>query len=184
MRYADDFVACFEWESDARAFEQALKERLADFSLEVEPTKTALIRFGDLSPVLCKRDGLRRAATFNFLGFTHYMRVRKSGSIRLSRKTQADRMRKKLNALGEHLSLIRVQGTQAMQQYVLRHVRGHLQYFGITGNSRSLGAYLFQVERVLFRWLNRRSQRRSFSWDRYRRWLRTWYPRPRIIHAL
>ena len=52
------------------------------------------------------------------------MRVRKSGSIRLSRKTQADRMRKKLNALGEHLSLIRVHGTHAMQQYVLNHVRG------------------------------------------------------------
>jgi RNA-directed DNA polymerase len=71
------------------------------------------------------------------------MRVRKSGSIRLSRKTQADRMRKKLNALGEHLSLIRIHGTQAMQEYVLNLARGHLQYFGITGNSRSLGYLQF-----------------------------------------
>lgn len=184
VRYCDDFVACFEWEADARAFEQALKARLADFCLEVEPTKTALIRFGTTAPMLSKRDGLRRAATFNFLGFTHYMRVRKSGSVRLSRKTQADRMRKKLNELSERLSALRVQGTQAMQRHVLNHVRGHLQYFGIRGNSPSVCEYLFQVERILFRWLNRRSQRRSFDWVHYSRWLRTWYPSPRFVHSL
>jgi RNA-directed DNA polymerase len=60
VRYADDFVGCFECEADARGFEQALKERLAQFALEVEPSKTALLRFGDLAPALCKRDGDRR----------------------------------------------------------------------------------------------------------------------------
>jgi RNA-directed DNA polymerase len=66
VRYADDFVACFEYEADARGFEQALKERLGQFALEVEPTKTALLRFGDLAPALCKRDGDRRPRTFNW----------------------------------------------------------------------------------------------------------------------
>lgn len=74
-------------------------------------------------------------------------------------------MRKKLNALGEHLSMLRVQGTQAMQRYVLNHVRGHMQYFGVTGNGGSICEYLFQVERVVFRWLNRRSQRRLVPQD-------------------
>jgi group II intron reverse transcriptase/maturase len=184
VRYADDFVVCFEWESDARAFEQQLTERLKEFSLEVEPTKTALIRFGDLTPILGKRDGLRRAATFDFLGFTHYLRVRKSGRVQLSRKTQATKIRRKLNDLGERLSRLRVRGQQTMQQYVLRHLLGHRAYYGIAGNAKSLKEYFHQVERVLYRWLNRRSQRRSFTWERYCQWLQSWYPRPQIVRVL
>jgi RNA-directed DNA polymerase len=184
VRYADDFVVCFEWESDARAFEQQLKERLREFSLEVEPEKTALIRFGDHAPLLRKKDGLRRAATFDFLGFTHYMRVRKSGRIQLSRKTQAAKIHRKLNELGERLSHLRTKGQRTMQQYVLRHLTGHRGYYGINGNAKSLNEYFHQVERVLYRWLNRRSQRRSFTWARYREWLQSWYPRPRIVRVL
>ena len=184
VRYSDDFVVCFEWESDARAFEQQLKERLKEFSLEVEPSKTALIRFGDLAPILRKRDGLRRAATFDFLGFTHYMRVRKSGRIQLSRKTQAAKIRRKLNELGERLSRLQLKGQRTMQQYVLRHLLGHRGYYGIKGNAKSLKEYFHQAKRVLYRWLNRRSQRRSFTWERYGQWLNSWYPRPQIVRAL
>jgi RNA-directed DNA polymerase len=184
VRYCDDFVACFEWEADARAFERELKERLAKFSLEVEPTKSALMRFGDLAPVLCKRDGLKRPASFNFLGFTHYLRVRLNGRTLLSRKTQGSRLCKKLVELGQRLKSMRVLGAAAMQRYVRQHVQGHLQYYGVSGNYRSLCCYLFQVKRLLFKWLNRRSQRRSFNWTHYGRWVSTWMPRPRIVHTL
>jgi RNA-directed DNA polymerase len=183
VRYADDFVACFELEADARIFEHALKERLKAFSLEVEPTKTALHRFGDLAPALCKRDGQRRPVTFNFLGFTHYFVLRR-GRARLTRKTQRERLRKKLKALSAQLSALRTQGAGVMQMYVREHVLGHISYFGVSGNSRSVNTYVFHVERLLYRWLNRRSQRRSFDWPRYHAWLRTWLPRPRIVHAL
>jgi RNA-directed DNA polymerase len=184
VRYCDDFVACFEWEADARAFERELRERLAEFSLEVEPTKSALIRFGDLAPIFCKRDGLLRPASFSFLGFTHYLRALRNGRIVLSRMTQGSRMRSKLTELGRRLKLKRTQGTAAMQKYLLQHVRGHLQYYGVSGNSRSLGTYVFHVRRLFFKWLNRRSQRRSFNWARYDAWLSTWFPRPRIVHTL
>jgi RNA-directed DNA polymerase len=183
VRYADDFVGCFEYEADARGFEQALKARLAQFALEVEPTKTALLRFGDLAPALCKRDGDRRPRTFNFLGFTHYIAVR-CGKARLRRKTQRERMREKLKALGARLQAMLNAGTRAMQEYVLAHVRGHIQYYGVRSNSRSLNIYLYQVERLLFKRINQRSQRRSFSWSRYHEWIRRWFPRPRIVHAL
>lgn len=173
-----------EWESDARAVEQALKERLTEFSLEVEPNKTALIRFGYTAPLLCKKDGRRRTARLNLLGFTHYMRVRKNGYIQLCRKTRAGRLRRSLSELGARLSRLRLQGQQAMQQHVLLHLRGHRECFGINGNARSLNEYFFQVERILFKWLNRRSQRQSFCWERYRPWLQSWYPEPRVIHAL
>jgi len=99
VRYCDDFVACFESETDARTFEQQLKERLSQFKLEVEPTKSALYRFGTLAPLLCKRDGLKRPATFSFLGILHYLRLRRSGVTTLGHKTQGSRMRKKLTAL-------------------------------------------------------------------------------------
>jgi RNA-directed DNA polymerase len=184
VRYCDDFVACFEREADARAFGPELKERLAKFSLEVEPTKSALIRFGDLAPVLCKRDGLKRPATFSFLGFTHYLHVRSRGRTVLRQKTQGVRMRKKLAALGQRLKSMRTLGAAEMQTYVRQHVQGHLQYFGVSGNSRCMHSYVYQVKRLLFKWLNRRSQRRSFNWARYDQWLSTWMPRPRIVHTL
>jgi group II intron reverse transcriptase/maturase len=183
VRYADDFVACFEREADARSFERALGERLKAFGLEVEPTKTALHRFGDLAPALCKREGHRRSVTFNFLGFTHYFVLRR-GRARLTRKTQSERMRKKLKGLSERLKALRTQGAGAMQRYVREHVLGHISYYGVSGNSRSVNTYVFHVERLLFKWLNRRSQRRSFVWPRYHAWMRTWLPRPRIMHAL
>jgi group II intron reverse transcriptase/maturase len=183
VRYADDFVACFECEADARSFEQALTERLGQFALEVEPTKTALLRFGDLAPALCKREGDRRPRTFNFLGFTHYIALRR-GRAKLGRKTQRERVRKGLRALGARLAALRIEGTRAMQEYVRLHVRGHIQYFGVSGNSRSVSTYVFHAERVLFTWINRRSQRRSFSWPQYHDWIRSWFPRPHIAHVL
>jgi len=184
VRYCDDFVACFEWEADARAFERELKVRLAKFSLEVEPSKGALIRFGDLAPVLCKRDGLRRPASLSFLGFTHYLHLRPDGRTALRRKTQGERMRKKLVALGRRLKAMRPLGAAEMQSYVRQHVQGHLQYYGVSGNSRWIQNYVYQVKRLLFKWINRRSQRRSFDWPRFERWVRTWMPRPRIVHSL
>ncbi len=184
VRYCDDFVVCFEREAEARAFEQALKERLAKFSLEVEPTKSTLIRFGDLAPVLCKRDGLKRPKSFSFLGLTHYLHVRSNGRTVLRHKTQGARLRKKLTAMGQRLKAMRTLGAAEMQKYVRQSVQGHLHYYGVSGNSRCLQNYVFQVRRLLFKWLNRRSQRRSFNWARYDQWVSTWMPRPRIVHTL
>ena len=191
VRFADDFVACFEFETDARAFERSLKERLQRFGLEIEPTKTALLRFGDLAPTLCRRDGLKRPRTFSFLGFTHYLRIfrgRKGtfsrGNVVLRRKTAAVRVRRKLMEFGRRLKSMRTAGARAMQTYTLRHWQGHLQYFGVSGNSRSVSGYLHHVRRLLFKWLNRRSQRRSFDWTRFAAWLDTWMPRPGIVHRL
>src|SRR5262249_40626239 len=120
----------------------------------------------------------------SFLGFTHYMKVWRDGRAVLTRKTQGRRMRKKLNALNQRLRSMRVQGGRAMQEYVRRHLTGHIQYYGISGNSRGGSRYVYVTERLWFKWLNRRSQRRSFDWNRYSQWLRTWIPRPCIVHAI
>ncbi len=183
VRYADDFVACFEDEGDAKRFLPVLQERLTQFSLQVEPTKTSVLRFGAHALWTCRRDGRRRPQTFNFLGFTHYVR-RARWSIALGRKTQRQRFGRKLRELSVHLSALRLQGGRAMMMYARRHWLGHLQYYAVSGNSRSLRNYVDRVGRLLFKWLNRRSQRRSINWPRFKPVLAALLPPARILHTL
>jgi len=110
--------------------------------------------------------------------------VRSNGRTVLRHKTQGARLRKKLTAMGQRLKAMRTLGAAEMQKYVRQSVQGHLHYYGVSGNSRCLQNYVFQVRRLLFKWLNRRSQRRSFNWARYDQWVSTWMPRPRIVHTL
>ena len=184
VRYADDFVACFNLEEDAKRFMEELNHRLAEFDLEAEPTKTRLLRFGDQARAQCKREGLRRPQTFNFLGLTHFVGRTRSGRFVVGHQTQGERIRKKLKALNVRLAALRTHGGQAMVAYVRRHLQGHIQYFGVSGNSRSLQEYVYQAGRLLFKWLNRRSQRRSVAWDRFNQVVVPHLPRPRIIHDL
>lgn len=184
VRYADDFVACFQWESDAKRFLQELKSRLAQFDLEAEPSKTAIHRFGHLAQTRCKLEGHRRPQTFNFLGFTHYVGRSRKGNFVVGHKTQRDRIQKKLKELNVRLASLRVRGGKAMMEYAHRHLQGHIQYFGVSGNSRSLRQYRHQVQRLLFNWLNRRGQRRSCNWQRFGEAMESYLPRTRIVHNL
>jgi hypothetical protein len=184
VRYADDFVACFENEQDAKRFLPQLQARLGQFSLQVEPSKTSVLRFGAHALWTCRRDGRRRAQTFNFLGLTHYVRRTRGGSFALGRKTQRQRFGRKLKEVSVRLSALRTQGGRAMMQYARRHVMGHFQYYAVRGNSRSLRNYVYRVGRLLFKWLNRRSQRRSVNWARFAPVLAKLLPTPRILHPL
>jgi RNA-directed DNA polymerase len=185
VRFADDFVACFQDEEDAKRFLPELAKRLADFALEVEPTKTAMLRFGSNAEQDCKKDGTRGPGTFNFLGFTHYVGRSRRGNFMVGRQTEKKRFQRKLEALKERLKELRVLGQQAMATYARQHLQGHIQYYGVSGNSRSVGVYVLLSERLLFQWLNRRSQRRSMRWECFRRLLRQGLlPRARIIHNI
>ena len=181
---ATHLVACFNLEEDAKRFMVELNQRLAEFDLEAEPTKTRLQRFGDQARAQCKREGLRRPQTFNFLGLTHFVGRTRSGRFVAGHLTQGERIRKKLKALNVRLAALRTQGGKAMGAYVSRHLQGHIQYFGVSGNSRSLQQYVYHAGRLLFKWLNRRSQRRSVAWDRFNQVVVPHLPRPRIIHDL
>jgi RNA-directed DNA polymerase len=184
VRLADDFVACFHQEEDAKRFLQELTNRLAEFNLEVEPSKTCVLRFGSQAQAQCKQEGLRRPQTFDFLGFTHYVGRSRRGRFVVGRKTQGDRIRKKLKVLSGRLAALRTHGGKAMLEYVRRHLQGHIQYYGIRGNSRSLKQYVYYATRLLHKWLNRRSQRRSVAWDRFHQVVVPQLPCPRIHHDL
>ena len=184
VRYADDFVACFTHEEDAKCFQQELVTRLAQFSLEVEPSKTALHRFGCYAKRHCQQLGKGRVPTFNFLGFTHYVTLSRNKRFLVGRKTQKERMSKKLKEVGDKLAKLRTAGGREMMQYAKRHLQGHIAYYGVSGNSRSLRKYVYNVSRTLFKWLNRRSQRKSFNWKQFSEVLKRWLPPVRIMHNL
>jgi hypothetical protein len=113
-----------------------------------------------------------------------YVGRSRSGRFVVGRKTQGERIRKKLKALSGRLAALRTLGGKAMLEYVRRHLQGHLQYFGVSGNFRSLKQYVYHVARRLYKWLNRRSQRRSVAWNRFHQVVVLQLPRPRIIHDL
>jgi len=185
IRYADDFVACFQEEEDARRFLKELTERLAAFSLETEPTKTAILKFGVVAWMHSRRAGGPRPETFNFLGFTHYVTTSRSGRFLIGRKTEGSRMRKRLKELNHRLQALRTEGGAKMVKFVQQHLLGHFAYYGVRGNSRSVGEYSYRAMETLFKWLNRRSQKRSLTWEKYLHLLRHGLlPKPRLVHNL
>jgi hypothetical protein len=184
VRYADDFIACFEHEGDAKRYLLEMTERLKVFDLETEPSKTLIVRFGDKAGRYGGKDGENQPSTFNFLGFTHFVGKSKRGNFVVGRKTECKRIRKKLKQLGERLRELRVKGGKAMVEYVVQHVRGHVQYYGVSGNMRSLQTYCWCVLERLFKWLNRRSQRKSVTWEVFAARIVKLIPRPRIVHDL
>lgn len=183
IRYADDYVACFQQEADARRFLTEMTERLAQFDLEVEPSKTAILQFGRQAMGRKARD-VQGPRTFSFLGFTHYVGRSRTGRFVVGRKTDAKRLRKKLKLLGERLRGLRSEGGREMVDYMRRHLRGHIQYYGVSGNSRGVSGYVYFATGLLFKWLNRRSQRRSLNWKRFGEVIRPLLPTARIVHNL
>ena len=161
-----------------------LQDRLGQFGLEVEPSKTALLRFGSQAATSCIKDGAKRPATFNFLGFTHYVGKSRKGRFIVGRTTQRDRITKKLKEVNQKLAQLRLQGGKAMMLYARRHLVGHVAYYGVSGNARQIRNYAYRMSRVLFKWINRRSQRRSCNWAKFSKALRAWMPSLRIQHNL
>ena len=179
--FADDFVATFQYKEDAERFLTAVQDRLALAGLELEPTKTRLVEFGRYAENDRKRRGDGRPDTFDFLGFTHYCSKSRNGWFRMKRKTAANKQRMKLKEMNlwlrqnRHLRL-----TDLIRKLNIK-LRGHYQYYGITDNSLSMSNFLHETKRMLFKWLNRRSQKRSYSWDGFTQMLKAFpLERPRI----
>jgi group II intron reverse transcriptase/maturase len=184
IRYADDYVACFETKSDAEAFMREMTGRLGKFGLEVEPSKTKLIRFGRWAAT-DNRDERKANETFNFLGFTHFLGKSKRGNFLVGRQTEGKRIRKKLREVRDKLKFLRNKGGAAMYKYAQQQLSGHFQYFGVSGNYRAISKYRDRVSRILFTWINRRSQRKSIPWERFGPLLKAGLlPKPRIYHDM
>ena len=185
VRYADDFVCLVQYQDDAQSIAQALRERFASFDLELHPEKTRVISFGRYEQENAERQH-RRPHTFDFLGFTHYCGQSRKGKFIVGRQTSRKKFRKRCQELKTWLKTVRSQLPVKHWWPVLRaKLQGHYQYYGVSGNMRGLNRFYRFALRLVRKWLNRRSQRRTFYWSRFLAYLRHYpLPRPRIVHNL
>jgi RNA-directed DNA polymerase len=178
LRYADDAMALFEREDDAHRFMRVLPLRLGKYGLRLNPQKTRLLAFGKHQAWHALRRG-QRSPTVEYLGFTHYWGQSRNGRVRVKRKTSKKRFRRALADLQQWLRQEHnARKLPDLWQALARKMRGHFNYFGVTDNSRALYRFEQEVLHSLFKWLNRRSQRRSFTWESFCRY-RARHPLPR-----
>jgi len=185
IRYADDFVVCFKQETDARRFRLEMEERLNRFGLEIAPEKTKILEFGPMARPRAKERG-GKAETFDFLGFTHYCTTSRNGKMfRVGRKSISKRITAKLNLFKEWLRASRTQPTAVIMETAANKLRGHYAYYGVTGNSKSIRNYYYEVERLLFKWLGRRGKRGCLNYEKFKLLLQRFpLPTPHILVKL
>ena len=181
IRYADDFVVCFQYKPDAHRFREELVKRLGKFGLEVEPTKTKVMGFGRFAVQNAKKRG-GTAETFDFLGLTHYCGTRKDGKgFRMKRVTARKKFNAKLKIFKEWLKKARNMKTKELWETAKAKLRGHYNYYGVTDNMRGIARFAKQVEKLLFKWLNRRGKRNCLNWERFNEMLKRFpLPKPQI----
>jgi group II intron reverse transcriptase/maturase len=183
VRYADDFLIMVRKQSDACMIEQALRERFEKFSLTLHPEKTRTISFSREEPENAKRQG-RKPHTFEFLGFTHYWFRTREDWYMLSRCTNSKRFRRACRAMNDWLRSVRnCCKTKIWWRMLASKLRGHYQCYGVSGNSRIMKMFYYQVMRMVHKWLNRRSQRNQWNWERFAEYLKHYpLPQPYIVH--
>ena len=181
--FADDFVVTFQYEYEAKRFLKAVTDRFALFGLELEQSKTRLVEFGRFAEENRKARGQGKPETFDFLGFTHYCsKSYKNGLFRVKRKTVRKKLSLKLKELNLWLKQNRHLRLKDLFATFNQKLNGHFQYYAITDNSPSIGIYHLQATCLLFKWLNRRSQRRSYTWDGFNDLLKIFpVAKPRIL---
>jgi len=164
IRYADDFVCMFQYESEANAFYKSLMERLAKFGLEIAEDKSKVIPFGRFARQ-SSVDG--KTETFDFLGFTHINGVTRNGKYRVVHRTSKKKLSAKKQAVKEWLKY-NIQGKPSDTIKMLnKKLIGHYRYYGISGNSKSLKKFYMFIIDAFYRLLTRRSQRSYLTWERY-----------------
>jgi RNA-directed DNA polymerase len=178
IRYCDDFLIGFEREDDARRVMAVLGKRLGRFGLTLHPDKTRLLPFWH--PPQAQQRG-KGPATFDFLGFTFYWARSRKGHWRTWCKTRRASLRRAKQAIYDWCRRHRHQPVKAQHAALGRRLRGHFNYFGVSGNFRSLLRLVEATKRAWYKWLCRRSQRKRLTWERFTEFLRQMpLPRPRI----
>jgi len=182
VRYADDFIVGFQHESDARRLLEEMRERLGKFALTLHPEKTRLIEFGRFAAERRKRRGFGKPETFNFLGFTFICGKTRAGKFQIKRKTRADRMRAKLKMIKTEMRRRMHQPIPVQGKWLRYVVRGYFNYHAVPTNARALVAFRTEIARRWYRVLTRRSERTKLNWERMKRLIDDWLPKPRILH--
>ena len=181
VRFADDFVACFQHQGEAKHFMEALSVRLEKFSLTLAMEKTRCIAFGRFARANARRR-LEKPAEFTFLGFTHYCGKTKQGYFKVKRRTSRKKFGASLSAFSDWARKARHRLRKGeMLRRAKARVQGHLNYYAITDNAQACGDYVYRATRILHQWLNRKSQRKAYNWAELNQALnQVGWPRVRI----
>ena len=181
IRYADDAVICCQYKTDAVRIQETLGKRLAKYKLQLNEEKTKLVNFS-------KEQAMRgiEQGTFDFLGFTFYLGKSRAGRIIPKLMTRAKTMRVKLSKVAEWAKQIRNRiPIKKIWEIFTAKTRGHIQYYGVSFNIEQVADFLYEAKRILFKWLNRRSQKKSFTWEKFALFIeKNPLPEAKIVHPL
>lgn len=182
FRFCDDFVVCCTDTRDTGKIIKSLEKRLSKFSLKLNCEKTKIVKF---NRYYFER-GMKQES-FDFLGFTFYLsRARQGGFTTVKVKTSKKTMRAKLANVKLWVQSNRFTGgLRDLWLKFCRKLKGHIVYFGVTNNSDSIAKFLHKAQKVFFKWMNRRSQKRSFNWEQFIAFMKQ-YPPPsvKIYHSV
>lgn len=185
VRYADDFVMVFETEEDARKVAEVLPKRFEKYGLRLHPTKTRLIRFEPSDGPPPSGGDPHEPASFDLLGFTHFWGKSRKGNWVMKRKTAKDRFSRTLHRISVWCRVNRHMPIKQQHAALVRKLRGHDAYYGITGNAYALVAMRQWVRRIWQKWLNRRSWKAKMTWARMNRLLTVFpFPPARVVHSI
>jgi len=181
FRFAEDFLACFQYKGDAVSFQRRLKDRLEGFGLKLAEEKTHCIEFGRFAREDAQKRG-EKPKDFTFLGFTHYCGKTKEGYFKVKRRTSRKKLGQSLRNFTDWAKKARhVLKKGEMLRQARTRVSGHLNYYAITDNLERSSYYVYRATRILFKWLNRKSQRKAYTWEGFNQAL-AWvgWPKPRV----
>ena len=175
IRFADDYVCCFQYRDDLDKFCRAIGLRLGKFNLEQSVEKTRVVKF--------TRFETRQSASFTFLGFEYRWGLSRKNKPLVKMRTAKKKYQQALTSMQAWIKLeCNRLGTAAIMLKLRSKLQGHYNYYGVSGNIDSLNAFYRQTCQIVYKWLNRRSQRKSCNWNRFRDMLGYFrIPRPRII---
>lgn len=181
FRYADDAVICCQYKTDATRIKEALGKRLAKFKLQLNEEKTKLVSFDKEAA----RQGVKQD-TFDFLGFTFYLGKSRAGRIMPKLMTKAKSMRTKLNRVTEWIKKERSKSPlKVIWKTFQSKMRGHIQYYYVSFNKDKVEQFVYMATRIVFKWLNRRSQKKSFTWEKFNKFMElNPLPEVKLKHAL
>ena len=182
VRYADDFLICFQHSEDAERLHAELRDRLEHHHLSLHPDKTRLIEFGRYADERRQRRGEGRAETFDFLGFTHICGKNRRGGFLLRRQTVKKRARAKLKEIKTKLRQRMHDPIPVQGSWLRRVLEGYFNYYAVPTNSETLRQFRTQVARHWRCVLSRRSQKGEVGWDRMKRRIARWLPPVRPLH--
>ena len=179
LRYADDIIVVFERESDAHHYMRQLPARLAKFHLRLAEEKSSLVKFNSWEA--------DSSGVFTFLGFDYYWgRGKRCNGWRVvKRRTNKKKYRESLRKFKEWIKKARNWPLKMILSSLRKKLQGYWNYYCVQSNGKMISRYLRSVTWLCYKWLNRRSQRKSYSW---RGFLNHWYydwkiPRPKVVEG-